>query len=115
MNIKLSSVFANLTATGVVELAEIEEKSVEIKVECGGCGLVAEAWADTAREARKRLARRCIGWGVVFDREVNDGNYPYCPRCIKSIFPNLQARLKASIDGKPLPPIPKRHPDDEIT
>lgn len=101
---KFPHVTARLTTLAVVEQAEVEESEVEIKVECAGCGTPANAWGPNQRTARKRLAEVVAGWGVVFDRDVNDGEYPYCPACLKSIFPKLQARLRAEVLGKPLPP-----------
>lgn len=102
--IRLPMVSANLTTVKVVECAEVVESEVELNVECAGCSKVEKAWGDNKTEAVKRLRTVVKGWGVIFDREVNDGDYPYCPDCIASIFPNLQARLKAEMNGQPLPP-----------
>lgn len=96
-------VSANLTPKVVAERGEVLESEVEVAVECAGCGATQRAWATTRRQAFKRLAEVVKGWGMVFDREVNDGEYPYCPACIKSVFPNLQARLRAEVLGKPMP------------
>lgn len=103
---KLPMVSAQMTATKVCECAEVIESEVEVELECAGCTVTTTAWGHTRTEAYQRLREVVKGWGVIFDREVNDGEYPYCPKCIKSIFPNLKARLRAEAMGKPLPPRP---------
>lgn len=111
---KPSRILADLTVNAVANQCEVTEREVTGKVECAGCGQCVEEIARSYRLVKKQLAERCKGWGRVFDWEVNDGMYSYCPTCIKSMFPNLQARLRADVLGKPLPPIDRgRGPVEE--
>ena len=94
---KFLDLSAQFVSAAVADHAEVVESEVEMEIHCNGCGDRAFAWGNTRKEARNRirLLLQKGKWAAVFDRKVNDGEYPYCGKCVKSIFPNLKARLRS--------------------